>query len=213
MPPSPGPWAGPIGCSSSGRVKPSVGARAWASCSTTWWPRPARCSCWRWPWWAAGGAPPRGCWVKPTQGVGHMDTPAMHVPVEALASLLLARGQSLATAESCTGGLIAASCTELAGSSAWFERGFVTYSNEAKTELLGVPAQLIADHGAVSEEVARAMAAGALARSRADIAVAVTGVAGPTGGSPAKPAGTAWLGWGPPVARARAGVRSRLVPL
>jgi nicotinamide-nucleotide amidase len=171
-----------------------------------------------------------------------MDTTAMHVTVEALASLLLARGQSLATAESCTGGLIAASCTELAGSSAWFERGFVTYSNEAKTELLGVPAQLIADHGAVSEEVARAMAAGALARSRADIAVAVTGIAGPTGGSPAKPVGTVWLAWaergrdeahdtvavhaekawfpggrqavrGATVAHALAGVRNRLVPL
>lgn len=124
-----------------------------------------------------------------------MDTASLHVTVESLASLLLARGQSLATAESCTGGLIAASCTELAGSSAWFERGFVTYSNEAKTELLGVPAELIAHHGAVSEEVARAMAAGALARSRADIAVAVTGIAGPTGGSQAKPVGTVWLAW------------------
>jgi nicotinamide-nucleotide amidase len=124
-----------------------------------------------------------------------MDTTSLHVTVEALASLLQARGQSLATAESCTGGLIAASCTELAGSSAWFERGFVTYSNAAKTELLGVPAELIERHGAVSEEVARAMAAGALAHSRADIAVAVTGIAGPTGGSDAKPVGTVWLAW------------------
>jgi len=124
-----------------------------------------------------------------------MDTTSLHVTVEALASLLLARGQLLATAESCTGGLIAASCTEVAGSSAWFERGFVTYSNEAKTELLGVPAELIERHGAVSEEVARAMAAGALAHSRADIAVAVTGIAGPTGGSDAKPVGTVWLAW------------------
>jgi len=124
-----------------------------------------------------------------------MDTTSLHVTVEALASLLQARGQSLATAESCTGGLIAASCTELAGSSAWFERGFVTYSNAAKTELLGVPAELIDRHGAVSEEVARAMAAGALTHSRADIAVAVTGIAGPTGGSDAKPVGTVWLAW------------------
>lgn len=124
-----------------------------------------------------------------------MDTTSLHVTVEAIASLLQARGRSFATAESCTGGLIAASCTELAGSSAWFERGFVTYSNEAKTELLGVPAELIARHGAVSEEVARAMAAGALAHSRADIAVAVTGIAGPTGGSDAKPVGTVWLAW------------------
>lgn len=124
-----------------------------------------------------------------------MDTASLHVTVEALASLLLARGQLLATAESCTGGLIAASCTELAGSSAWFERGFVTYSNEAKTELLGVPAALIAEHGAVSAEVAKAMASGALAHSRADIAVAVTGVAGPSGGSDAKLVGTVWLAW------------------
>lgn len=124
-----------------------------------------------------------------------MDTASLHVTVEALASLLLARGQLLATAESCTGGLIAASCTELAGSSAWFERGFVTYSNESKTELLGVPAALIAEHGAVSAEVAKAMASGALAHSRADIAVAVTGVAGPSGGSEAKPVGTVWLAW------------------
>jgi nicotinamide-nucleotide amidase len=172
-----------------------------------------------------------------------MDTHSLHVTVEALASLLLARGQTLAAAESCTGGLIAASCTELAGSSAWFERGFVTYSNEAKTELLGVPAELIARHGAVSEEVARAMASGALRHSRADIAVAVTGVAGPTGGSEAKPVGTVWLAWaqraedddgratmavhaekvwfpgdrqavrGATVAHALAGVRNRLVPL
>jgi nicotinamide-nucleotide amidase len=115
--------------------------------------------------------------------------------VPALAAGLTARGWQLATAESCTGGLIAATCTELSGSSAWFERGFVTYSNEAKTELLGVDAALIAAHGAVSETVARAMAEGALARSRAHCAVAVTGVAGPTGGSPDKPVGTVWLAW------------------
>ncbi len=101
----------------------------------------------------------------------------------------------LATAESCTGGLIAAACTDLAGSSDWFERGFVTYSNAAKTELLGVPAELIVVHGAVSREVARAMAEGALARSHAHIGVAVTGVAGPGGGSADKPVGTVWFGW------------------
>ena len=100
-----------------------------------------------------------------------------------------------ATAESCTGGLIAAACTELAGSSAWFERGFVTYSNEAKTELLGVDAALIEAHGAVSEPVVHAMTLGALARSRAQVALAVTGVAGPTGGSADKPVGTVWFGW------------------
>lgn len=110
-----------------------------------------------------------------------------------VADFLQKNGWFLATAESCTGGLVAAACTELAGSSNWFERGFVTYSNEAKTELLDVDAALIAQHGAVSEPVARAMAAGALSRSQAQVAVAVTGVAGPTGGSPLKPVGTVWF--------------------
>ena len=104
----------------------------------------------------------------------------------------------MATAESCTGGMIAAACTDLAGSSAWFERGFVTYSNAAKTELLGVDAALIAEYGAVSEPVARAMAAGAIARSQAQVAVAVTGVAGPGGGSADKPVGMVWFGFALP---------------
>jgi nicotinamide-nucleotide amidase len=117
------------------------------------------------------------------------------VSVGLLADLLIRRGLLLATAESCTGGLVAAACTELAGSSAWFERGFVTYSNEAKTELLGVHADLIAQHGAVSEAVARAMAQGAIVRSNAQVSVAITGVAGPTGGSAEKPVGTVWFGW------------------
>jgi nicotinamide-nucleotide amidase len=128
-----------------------------------------------------------------------MDTIRFLPAVEALAALLLARGERLVTAESCTGGLIAACCTELAGSSVWFDRGWVTYSNEAKTELLGVPAELLAEHGAVSEPVALAMARGALAHmpagGGADWAVAVTGIAGPTGGSPAKPVGTVWIAW------------------
>ncbi len=115
--------------------------------------------------------------------------------VKNIAEWLLARRQMLATAESCTGGLIAAACTDLAGSSAWFERGFVTYSNAAKTELLGVDAALIESHGAVSEPVVRAMALGALARSRAQLSLAVTGVAGPSGGSATKPVGTVWLAW------------------
>lgn len=115
--------------------------------------------------------------------------------VEMLAQRLRASRQLLVTAESCTGGLIAGACTDLAGSSDWFERGFVTYSNAAKTELLGVPAELIARHGAVSEPVVRAMAEGALAHSHAQVAVAVTGVAGPGGGSADKPVGTVWLGW------------------
>lgn len=112
-----------------------------------------------------------------------------------LAGLLRSRGWTLATAESCTGGLIAAACTELAGSSDWFERGFVTYSNAAKTELLGVDAALIEAQGAVSEPVARAMAAGAAEHARTAAALSVTGIAGPTGGSATKPVGTVWFGW------------------
>ena len=112
-----------------------------------------------------------------------------------LAELMQGRGLMLATAESCTGGMIAAACTDLAGSSVWFERGFVSYSNAAKTQLLGVPADCIASHGAVSEPVARAMALGALTHSAAQVAVAVTGVAGPGGGSPDKPVGTVWIAW------------------
>jgi nicotinamide-nucleotide amidase len=113
--------------------------------------------------------------------------------VRALAAALLARGWRIASAESCTGGLLAAACTSLAGSSDWFERGFVTYSNEAKCEQLGVDPALIASHGAVSEAVALAMARGALARSRADLALSVTGIAGPGGATPGKPVGTVWL--------------------
>ena len=101
----------------------------------------------------------------------------------------------LTTAESCTGGMISAACTDLAGSSQWFERGFVTYSNDAKTGQLDVDADLINAHGAVSEAVARAMAAGAISHSKAQVSVAVTGVAGPTGGSAEKPVGTVWFGW------------------
>ena len=116
----------------------------------------------------------------------------------ALAEAVLARhrgaGTKLATAESCTGGAIAAALTDIAGSSDVFERGFVVYSNAAKTELLGVPAVLIEKHGAVSPEVAGAMAEGALARSRADVVVSVTGIAGPGGGTPTKPVGLVYIG-------------------
>lgn len=115
-----------------------------------------------------------------------------------VADLMLQKGWLLATAESCSGGLIAARCTDLAGSSQWFERGFVSYSNAAKTELLGVDAALIAQHGAVSEAVARAMAHGALQHSQAQVALAVTGIAGPSGGSADKPVGTVWLAWALP---------------
>ena len=118
--------------------------------------------------------------------------------VEQLATQLLRRQWMLVTAESCSGGLIAGACTDLSGSSNWFERGFVTYSNAAKTELLGVPAALIAQHGAVSEPVARAMAEGALRHAAAQVAVAVTGVAGPTGGTPDKPVGLVWFSFALP---------------
>ncbi len=126
-----------------------------------------------------------------------MPTPTEHstILVAQLAQQLQARSLMLATAESCTGGMVSAACTDLAGSSAWFERGFVSYSNDAKTELLGVDAALIAEHGAVSELVARAMAFGAVRHSKAQVSVAVTGVAGPTGGSAAKPVGTVWFGY------------------
>jgi nicotinamide-nucleotide amidase len=117
------------------------------------------------------------------------------VPVVELADLLRARSWRLACAESCTGGMIAAACTELAGSSDWFERSVVSYSNEAKTALLGVSATLIATHGAVSEAVARAMVEGVQHSSGTDLAVAVTGIAGPSGGSSAKPVGTVWFGF------------------
>ncbi len=113
--------------------------------------------------------------------------------VQELADRLLKHRQKVCTAESCTGGLIAKTFTDIAGSSDWFERGFVTYSNEAKSEMLAVPASLIEDYGAVSEAVATAMASGALRHSRADFSVSVTGVAGPGGGSDDKPVGTVWI--------------------
>ncbi len=113
---------------------------------------------------------------------------------EALLVTCRARGWKIATAESCTGGLIAASLTAIAGSSDVVDRGFVTYSNEAKHDMLAVDAALIARAGAVSQDVARAMAEGALARSAADVAVSVTGVAGPGGGSASKPVGLVWFG-------------------
>ena len=122
-----------------------------------------------------------------------------HRLVSILAEILKAKHWLMATAESCTGGMISAACTDVAGSSQWFDCGFVSYSNEAKTSLLGVDAALIARHGAVSEAVARAMVQGAMAHSRAQVAVAVTGVAGPSGGSAAKPVGTVWFAWATPA--------------
>jgi nicotinamide-nucleotide amidase len=113
--------------------------------------------------------------------------------VATLGGALRRRGWRLAAAESCTGGLVAAACTSVAGSSDWFDRGYVTYSNDAKVEALGVDPALLVAHGAVSEAVARAMARGALERSRADLALAVTGIAGPGGAAAGKPVGTVWL--------------------
>lgn len=120
--------------------------------------------------------------------------PDLIAQATALLRLCDTRGLRVATAESCTGGLVAALLTEIPGSSSVVERGFVTYSNEAKSELLGVSATLIAEHGAVSEPVARAMAEGALVRSRADLAVAITGIAGPGGATPTKPVGLVHFG-------------------
>jgi nicotinamide-nucleotide amidase len=121
--------------------------------------------------------------------------PALAGLVRRLARRMLARKQQLATAESCTGGLIAKSITDLSGSSAWFERGWVTYSDRSKRQELGVAGGLIKRHGAVSEPVARAMARGVLRFSRAQVAVAVTGIAGPDGGSAEKPVGMVWIAW------------------
>lgn len=114
---------------------------------------------------------------------------------EQLGAVLLERGEWLAAVESCTGGWLAQSVTAIAGSSAWFDRGFVTYSNAAKVDMLGVPETTLDRHGAVSEATARAMAQGALAHSRADWAVAITGIAGPSGGSEEKPVGTVCFAW------------------
>lgn len=121
--------------------------------------------------------------------------PSTHDLARSLGAALRARGWLCATAESCTAGLVAGAITSVAGSSEWFDRGFVTYSNEAKTELLGVSGATLAEHGAVSEATARAMAVGALARSRALIVVAVTGIAGPGGAAPGKPVGTVCFAW------------------
>ena len=114
---------------------------------------------------------------------------------ERLGRALLGRRWTVATAESCTGGLIAGAITDVAGSSAWFDRGFITYTNEAKIDMLGVSAQTLATHGAVSEATACEMATGALRNSGASIAVAVTGIAGPAGGTPTKPVGLVCLAW------------------
>ena len=155
-----------------------------------------------------------------------MDLSDFEPTVAALGDALRARGWRIGAAESCTGGLIAATCTAVAGSSDWFERGVVSYSNAAKTRTLGVKVRTLARHGAVSEAVVREMARGALRASGAEMAVAVSGVAGPDGGTPEKPVGLIWLCWARRRGRAtqletrrvrlpgnRAAVRSRTVAL
>lgn len=114
---------------------------------------------------------------------------------EQLGRALMEKSWTVTTAESCTGGLVAAALTDIAGSSAWFHQGVVTYANVAKAELLGVEDDLLIAHGAVSEPVVEAMALGAKRKARADIAVAISGVAGPGGGTTDKPVGTVWIGW------------------
>jgi nicotinamide-nucleotide amidase len=120
----------------------------------------------------------------------------MDILAARVGTLLNSQGLKLATAESCTGGAVSAAITEIAGSSAWFERGFVTYANSAKVEMLGVSLYSLDNFGAVSEVVVREMVAGALQRSHARVALAVSGVAGPDGGTPEKPVGTVWFAWG-----------------
>jgi nicotinamide-nucleotide amidase len=119
----------------------------------------------------------------------------LHVITQELARVLIKNHWHLSTAESCTGGMVAASITELAGSSEWFERGYVTYSNQSKSEDIDVSQNLIEQHGAVSDQVARAMALGAKQNSGSDLSLSITGIAGPTGGSPEKPIGTVCFAW------------------
>ena len=118
-----------------------------------------------------------------------------HELARAIALTLISRDWKIAVAESCTGGLVCATLTDLAGSSDWLERGYITYSNAAKSECLDVPTEMIESFGAVSEQVAKAMAEGALRHANVNVAIAITGIAGPTGGSPAKPVGTVCFGW------------------
>ena len=124
-----------------------------------------------------------------------MSTATLMSLVRELARMSRGNGDRLAVAESCTGGGLAAAMTSVAGSSDWFDRGFVTYSNEAKQDMLGVSASTLKRHGAVSEAVAREMALGAIEESRATRSVAITGIAGPGGGSPGKPVGLVWIAW------------------
>ncbi len=133
-----------------------------------------------------------------------MEQDAIQQAAQQLADNLIKQQLMAVTAESCTGGGIAQVLTEIPGSSRWFERGFVSYSNEAKQDLLGVSAATLATHGAVSEETALEMARGAVSHSRGHISVAVTGIAGPDGGTADKPVGTVWIAWGQKLGYAEA---------
>lgn len=137
-----------------------------------------------------------GLWLQQLLSAPQMDDDTLAALASRVGHYLQHQGLLLVTAESCTGGWIAKLITDTAGSSSWFDRGFVTYSNAAKHELLEVPESVLADHGAVSAQAVAAMVRGALAHSHAQVAVAVSGIAGPAGGSPEKPVGTVWLGWG-----------------
>lgn len=136
--------------------------------------------------------------LSPCAAIDAGDNTLIIAAARVLGSTLLARGLRVSAAESCTGGGITQAITEVAGSSAWFDMSWVTYSNAAKTQLVGVPAAVIAEHGAVSEAVVCAMAEGARAASGADWAMAVSGVAGPSGGTPEKPVGLVWMAWAGP---------------
>ena len=138
---------------------------------------------------------PEGVSLSSTRELFGLPSEPLEPHLRLLAERLRTRRLKLVTAESCTGGMIGAACTDLAGSSDWYERGFVSYGNAAKTDLLGVPSMLVLLHGAVSDPVVRAMATGAILRSQAQVSIAVTGVAGPGGGTEAKPVGTVWFGW------------------
>src|SRR5213076_2596431 len=144
------------------------------------------------------------CGLHPRLSRRDQAAPGMNELARKLGERLKAKGALLVTAESCTGGWVAQAATAIAGSSAWFERGFVTYSNAAKEEMLGVRRETLARHGAVSEPVAEEMALGALAHSHASFALAVTGVAGPSGGSAEKPVGTVCFAWAAAERPARA---------
>ena len=187
MQPNLGQWGGQTSVS-----KALVRVVVLASCLMTWWLRFVRC--WSSPYGDLSKTALYKCMLDSINLLSNIEQSRQYL-CRLVAIYLIKKKLYLTTAESCTGGLIAGACTDLSGSSQWFERGFVTYSNEAKTEMLSVDAALITQFGAVSQQVAAAMAQGAVKNSKAQVSVAVTGVAGPNGGSPEKPVGTVWISW------------------